>query len=349
MEIKLMKKVLLSLVIGIVAFVGNVTGQTGGAREYLNLADTTAMKAYTGGAQYIMVTDSASGGSFYLYNGASAANGQDIFQGQGGRKWRRILSIGVPGPITNLIAPGQNVSITGLGRPGNPYVINAEGGQSTTSNSITVAGLKGAANPSLTVPYYVTDKGQEGFFYYDATETGANNGGGTNNSGTIIVNTATGRRYKRSYDGILNIYWFGGNPDGVYPNTGTDNTPALNQMASVALDNQIMYIPKAAGYWRFASTPNAWTNSKQMYLIVDGNTLHNGQTFIHIQNSARNNRFFHNGNMLGNTQTIGTHSKSAFDTKTGMYATSGYNWSSLTGYGVWIQDAHHNDIRLNFV
>src|SRR5687768_4117905 len=65
----------------------------------------------------------------------------------------------------------------------------------------TIATLRTIA-ASTTTPYFITDQGREGIFYYDPKDlTSADNGG------TVIVNGS--KRYKRMYSGPLDVRWFG--------------------------------------------------------------------------------------------------------------------------------------------
>jgi len=64
--------------------------------------------------------------------------------------------------------------------------------------------------------YTITCDGGDGFFQYIPTDTTS-----ADNGGTIIVD-AGGRRYYRSFAGVVNVQWFGAKGDGV-----TDDTSAI--------------------------------------------------------------------------------------------------------------------------
>ncbi|TMV52738.1 hypothetical protein FE783_00640 [Paenibacillus mesophilus] len=72
----------------------------------------------------------------------------------------------------------------------------------------TIAELRAAASPGADVVYFISDPRQEGFFYRDNSDvTSADNGG------TILVD-GSGGRWKRLYDGNVQVDWFGAKNDG---------------------------------------------------------------------------------------------------------------------------------------
>lgn len=73
-----------------------------------------------------------------------------------------------------------------------------------------------AADPGGDSMYYVTDKGQEGLFLYDAADTVS-----PDNNGTVIV-SAAGFRFLRIWSGEINVQWFGAKGNG-----NDDDTAAL--------------------------------------------------------------------------------------------------------------------------
>ncbi|MBP1990311.1 right-handed parallel beta-helix repeat-containing protein [Paenibacillus eucommiae] len=74
---------------------------------------------------------------------------------------------------------------------------------------VTIAGLRSLAVPDAELVYYVKNKGQEGVFIYDPTDTTS-----VDNAGLVLVST-TGARFKRSFQGKVNVKWFGAKGDGV--------------------------------------------------------------------------------------------------------------------------------------
>jgi hypothetical protein len=69
-------------------------------RERVILPTINSMKAYTGGAPFVFVLDSATGGDFYLYTGSTTSDEINIYAGQSSRKWRRAITIG---PIIDTV------------------------------------------------------------------------------------------------------------------------------------------------------------------------------------------------------------------------------------------------------
>lgn len=69
----------------------------------------------------------------------------------------------------------------------------------------------------------ITDPGIAGFFYYDSTDTSS-----ADNGGTIVVSN-NGKRWKRLFDGAINVKWFGAKGDW-NGTTGTDDTAAIQSV-----------------------------------------------------------------------------------------------------------------------
>lgn len=76
--------------------------------------------------------------------------------------------------------------------------------------------------------YYITDTDKQGSWYYDSTDSSS-----VHNLGTVIV-SANGMRFKRIYDGPVNVRWFGASP-AASANINTSAITAALQLHSSAL------------------------------------------------------------------------------------------------------------------
>lgn len=81
---------------------------------------------------------------------------------------------------------------------------------------------------------HVQAEGIEGFFYQDVTDTGS-----ADNGGTVIV-SSNSKRWKRHFDGAVNVKWFGAKGNGI-----VDSTLAFK--AAVGTGQKRVYVP--AGNW----------------------------------------------------------------------------------------------------
>lgn len=102
---------------------------------------------------------------------------------------------------------------------------------------VTIAQLRALTSPEINHVYYVKDSGQEGPFYYDASDTTS-----ADNEGTILVSTS-GARFKRIYDGVIHLNWFGAKGDGT-----TDDTQAIIA-ADIAADGDLV---KYTGTYKYS-------------------------------------------------------------------------------------------------
>jgi len=139
-----------------------------------------------------------------------------------GGKNTTIRVRGILKPDSGLIPPFDTLSTSPVGAmaiKNNIVYFKTSSGwfSSNSGSSISLANLRGS-NLSTPIPsYYCSDKGKEGFFYYDATDNTS-----VDNTGTIIVD-AGGHRYKRIISNFIDVQWFGAIGDGT-----TNSTAAIN-------------------------------------------------------------------------------------------------------------------------
>ena len=104
----------------------------------------------------------------------------------------------------------------------------------------------------------ITDPGIAGFFYYDVSDTTS-----TDNGGTVIVSGS--KRWKRIYDGPVNVMWFGAKGDGI-----TDDVLIFRLADNIcAVLGKSMYIP--GGVYVFASPFSGTVNGT--YVIPKANWI----------------------------------------------------------------------------
>jgi hypothetical protein len=119
--------------------------------------------------------------------------------------------------------------------------------------------------------FYTTDKGQEGNWYYDATDTTS-----VDNTGTVLV-TADGKRIKRVFDGKVNVKWFGAKGDGI-----SDDTYAFNAaILSLGVNGGTVSIPD--GNWVVTTVINITTPIKIIGTSFANTKIKssvNGYTFV---------------------------------------------------------------------
>ncbi|MDF2659180.1 MAG: hypothetical protein K0Q94_1971 [Paenibacillus sp.] len=126
----------------------------------------------------------------------------------------------------------------------------------------TIAELRAVGNPSAARLYYVRDAGQEGVFLYDPADTST-----ADNTGTVLVSPSVGARFKRMYDGSLNVKWFGAKGDGV-----TDDTAAI-RLAIDAAQGGAVFFPEGTF---IVSTDSAITRAAFLLTADHSGTMLHG-------------------------------------------------------------------------
>lgn len=96
----------------------------------------------------------------------------------------------------------------------------------------TIAELRTMPAPLAERMYYVADRGREGFFSFEASDISS-----ADNSGTVIVSTS-GARFRRRFDGALNVKWFG-----ALGNGSTNDTAAIRLAIAALRDGDSLYFP----------------------------------------------------------------------------------------------------------
>lgn len=125
----------------------------------------------------------------------------------------------------------------------------------------TLAELRAITSPVEGCVYYVTDRGQEGTFYYDASDTVT-----LDNTGTVVV-SGTGKRFKRFFEGTVNVKWFGAKGDGV-----SDDTIHI-QAALEALANQPTQGASPYGTLKLHIPRGVYIVSSPIYIANQGTVI----------------------------------------------------------------------------
>lgn len=132
-------------------------------------------------------------------------------------------------------ALGAGVPVTGdvYGHKGQPDMMPMDLLDANYCLSVTIAELRDLTAPDPDFTYFVKDGKQAGAFVYDSADaTSADNGG------TVLVSTS-GARFKRLYDGSLNVKWFGAKGDGV-----NDDRPAIQSAIDAGGARCNIYFPQ---------------------------------------------------------------------------------------------------------
>lgn len=106
--------------------------------------------------------------------------------------------------ITGMAAAGAAILTEGALGPLQQTAHAEEG----CCETVTIADLRANTAPQVHHLYYVSERGKEGLFFYDASDTTS-----VDNAGTIVV-SSSGARFKRVYSNWIDARWFGAIADG---------------------------------------------------------------------------------------------------------------------------------------
>lgn len=213
----------------------------------------------------------------------------------------------------------------------------------------TVASLRTIAAVT-TQPYFITDAGKEGLFYYDAADKTS-----VDDGGIVIVNQGS-KRYKRAYSGFVDVRWFGAKAD-YNGSTGTDNAPAINAAIAAAKKFETVMIP--SGQYRiFSNITLPLTTVKRIRFEVYGDVYFTkGFGFI-IEGGYQDFRSY--GMIVGMNSGGSTEATFASYTGTGITIKNGVNCNievneikdfkyGIHMYGTTGSGCQYNNVRFNTI
>jgi len=135
----------------------------------------------------------------------------------------------------------------------------------------TIAQIRALTGILPNISFYTTNINQEGFWYYDATDTTS-----ADNTGTVLV-TADGKRIKRVVNGNIYPEWFGAIGDAV-----TDDASAINSAISVATNKNLVFTK------RYLIKSKLVLKSNTSYIGVKGSEIIINNTFVKGATSPSN-------------------------------------------------------------
>lgn len=186
--------------------------------------------------------------------------------------------------------------------------------------STTMAALRSNAAASTVAPYFVSDPGREGLFYYDANDRYT-----ADNNGTVIVSGT--KRYKRSFSGPVDIRWFGGVAD-FNGTTGTDNAVAINAAINAAAMNQGVIIPAGSWYVKSTITLPMAAIKRVPFQVIGNVSFLKGAGFVL---SGPNQDFRSSGCLSGGNPD----------------ATTEAGYLAYAGIGVYLKNCYNSHIEVN--
>lgn len=228
-------------------------------REMPKLSTITAMKSYTGGADYIFVTDDATGGQFFLYTGADPADEIIIYAGQAGRKWKRVATSGSAGldsiVFSNSGNLGERLAWTSV-----------NGDTAFLKKLVSGTGITIINQTDSSILIIQDSTGVDYFWKTGGNLTTTAKILGTKSSQDIILTTNNTERGRLWAQGVLSI---GGTPnsnihsgfyteDTIYagdlnfnltPSTLTGISPTANGYAFKLANSVITNFGNTSGYW----------------------------------------------------------------------------------------------------
>lgn len=168
---------------------------------------------------------------------------------------------------------------------------------------------------------------------------------GNDVDGYTWTNTgATGTNPHKAYS----LFDFGGVANATTPPftnfaSGTNNTPAWNNMLASVPDGSLCIVPP--GNWLFSTVPDTIKGPKRIYILILGTTYHNGKDFWVVTNGSGGHETHyldHRGIAIGRTN-MPAHTSTTVENGTGP------DFEAFTGSFVKVYNAYQQHISLNKV
>ncbi|MDF2715446.1 MAG: hypothetical protein K0R28_2371 [Paenibacillus sp.] len=145
------------------------------------------------------------------------------------------LAVGsvIGGATSTVLGAGSSVTGDVYGHKGQPDLNLKDLMDMNYCVSVTIDELRTLTQPDPDIMYFVKGGKQAGPFVFDSTDTTS-----ADNGGTVLV-SSSGARFKRLYDGSLNVKWFGAKGDGV-----NDDGPAIQNAIDAGGGRSNIYFPQ---------------------------------------------------------------------------------------------------------